>query len=59
VGVFQSPLSEEYRLAAEHFDLGREDVKALCDGAVEMIFGGAGEKERLRLLYKEWDGWTG
>ncbi|KAF2806529.1 Metallo-dependent hydrolase [Mytilinidion resinicola] len=59
VGVFQSPLSEEYRLAAEHFRLGRDDVRKLCEGAVETIFGSEAEKERLRVMYRGWDGWIG
>ncbi|KAF2489936.1 Metallo-dependent hydrolase [Lophium mytilinum] len=59
VGVFESPLSEEYRLAAEHFELTKDDVRKLCEGAVETIFGSEAEKERLRVMYREWDGWTG
>ncbi|KAJ9665658.1 hypothetical protein H2201_004142 [Coniosporium apollinis] len=51
VGVFCSELSEEYRITAEHFGLGREDVKELCKSAVGVIFGSAAEKERLRTLY--------
>jgi len=58
VGVFCSPLSQEYYLAAHHFGLSRADVRKLCEGSVEMIFGDEGEKRRLRDLYASWDGWT-
>ncbi|KAL1598514.1 hypothetical protein SLS59_006801 [Nothophoma quercina] len=58
VGVFCSPLSEEYRLAAEHFSLTRDDVKTLCVRAVDSIFTGRDEKTRLKKLYLEWDGWA-
>lgn len=55
VGVFCSPLSEEYALAAQHFDLTRSDVKSLCVRVVDSIFVGEDEKQRLRTLYSEWD----
>jgi len=59
VGIFCSPLSEEYYLAAQHFRLGKKDVRRLCEGVVETIFGGNQEKERLRSIYNTWDGWGG
>lgn len=58
MGVFCSPLSEEYYLAAKHFGLTRKDVRRLCDGAVEVIFGPAEEKGRLRECYASWHGWA-
>lgn len=58
VGVFCSPLSNEYELAAQHFDLGRAEIRKLCVGAVESIFTGEDEKNRLRTIYSKWDGWT-
>lgn len=58
VGVFCSPLSSEYFLAAQHFSLTRADVKALCFRAVDAIFAGEEEKLRLRSLYSTWDGWV-
>lgn len=58
VGVFCSPLSQEYSLAIEHFSLSVDDVQSLCSGAVDIIFGDEEEKERLRKIYEEWDGWT-
>ncbi|KAF2025184.1 Metallo-dependent hydrolase [Setomelanomma holmii] len=57
VGVFCSPLSQEYYLAAQHFALTRGDVKALCERAVDSIFSGSDEKARLLSLYKDWSGW--
>ncbi|KAK7537834.1 hypothetical protein IWX47DRAFT_888156 [Phyllosticta citricarpa] len=57
VGVFCSPLSQEYMLAMRHFGLTVEDVRGLCLGAVDIIFAEEEEKERLRKLYLEWDGW--
>ncbi len=50
VGIFCSPLSNEYLLAAEHFGLSRREVVDLCGEAIEAVFGGEGEKERLRGL---------
>jgi adenosine deaminase len=50
VGVFGSPLSNEYALIAEHFGLTREEICALAMGAIDCIFGGEEEKERLRGL---------
>lgn len=58
VGVFCSPLSDEYYLAALHFGLSRSDVRRLCEGAVEVVFGDETEKQRLRDLYASWDEWT-
>lgn len=54
VGVFGSPLSNEYRIVAEAFGLGRAEVCALARGVVDVILGGEGEKERLRgLMWEE------
>ncbi|KAJ3526350.1 hypothetical protein NM208_g11232 [Fusarium decemcellulare] len=50
VGVFGSPLSNEYRLVAEHFDLDRSAVCGLARQAIGSIFGGEEEKERLRRI---------
>ena len=58
VGVFCSSLSQEYYLAATHFNLTLSQLKKLCEEAVEIIFGGLEEKERLRALYRQWDGWV-
>ncbi|KAK0753444.1 hypothetical protein B0T18DRAFT_385496 [Schizothecium vesticola] len=54
VGVFGSPLSNEYRIVAEEFGLGRAEICALARGVVDVIFGGEREKERLRgLMWEE------
>lgn len=57
VGVFCSPLSTEYELATQHFHLSRAEIRKLCTGTIDSIFSGDDEKQRLRLLYVEWDGW--
>jgi adenosine deaminase len=57
VGVFCSPLSQEYYLAALHFELDRKQVKELCERAVDSIFTGDEERLRLGRIYSEWEGW--
>lgn len=57
VGVFCSPLSEEYYLASKHFMLDRLQLKELCERAVDIIFSGDEEKKRLESLYHSWEGW--
>lgn len=52
MGVFCSPLSQEYALAAKHFDLSKEDLVNLCEGVVDITFADEKEKERLRQVYK-------
>ncbi|KAK5994553.1 Adenosine deaminase-like protein [Cladobotryum mycophilum] len=48
VGIFGSPLSNEYRLAAEHFKLDKTQICALARDAIDDIFGDEEEKKRLR-----------
>ncbi|KAI1133820.1 Metallo-dependent hydrolase [Hypoxylon sp. FL0543] len=48
VGVFGSPLSNEWRLIQENFKLGRGEILGLARRGIEVIFAGDGEKERLR-----------
>ncbi|KAJ4304239.1 hypothetical protein N0V88_001852 [Collariella sp. IMI 366227] len=50
VGVFGSPLSNEYALVAQHFGLSRAEICALVRRGVDVIFGGEEEKERLRRI---------
>lgn len=50
VGVFGSPLSNEYRLVAEHFGLSESQIRALARKGIEVIFGGPEEKQRLREI---------
>jgi len=58
VGVFCSPLSNEYELAAQHFNLSRAEIRSLCERAVDSIFSENEEKDRLLSIYSEWDGWS-
>jgi adenosine deaminase len=53
VGVFGSPLSNEYALVARYFGLGRAEICALVRKGVEVIFGGDEEKTRLRRILQE------
>ncbi|KAL7789116.1 Metallo-dependent hydrolase [Trichoderma ceciliae] len=50
VGIFGSPLSNEYRLVAQHFRLDNGQILALARESIDHIFGGEQEKERLRLI---------
>lgn len=50
MGVFGSPLSNEYRLVAEHFNLDRAAICSLARQGIDAIFGGEQEKERLRQI---------
>lgn len=50
VGIVGSTVSNEYRLVAEHFKMGNEEIKQLARCGIETIFGGGREKERLRRL---------
>lgn len=53
VGIFESPLSNEYWLSMEHFSLTRPDLVALSRSAVDRIFGGATQRDRLNRLLDE------
>ncbi|MCJ1383121.1 hypothetical protein MMC17_006234 [Xylographa soralifera] len=50
VGIFCSPLSNEYLLLAKHFRLKRKELAELNLGAIGVIFGSVEERERLRRL---------
>ncbi|RYP21012.1 hypothetical protein DL767_009353 [Monosporascus sp. MG133] len=50
VGVFGSPLSNEWRLIQKHFHLSREEILGLARKGIDVIFGGEEEKQRLREL---------
>ena len=50
VGVFDSPLSNEYLLAAQHFHINRFDLLSMSRGAIATIFGGLAEQRRLYQL---------
>ncbi|KAH6647284.1 hypothetical protein BKA67DRAFT_582216 [Truncatella angustata] len=48
VGVFGSPVSNEWRLIEEHFKLSKEDLCGLARKGIDVIFGGDQEKTRLQ-----------
>ncbi|KAJ4424718.1 hypothetical protein N0V82_000646 [Gnomoniopsis sp. IMI 355080] len=50
VGVFGSPLSNEYRLVAKHFGLSESEIRNLARRAIDVIFGGEEEKRWLRQI---------
>ncbi|KAI1465156.1 Metallo-dependent hydrolase [Daldinia caldariorum] len=50
VGVFGSPLSNEWRLIQEHFKLRREEILGLARMGIEVIFANDDEKARLREI---------
>lgn len=63
VGIFGSPLSKEYYLAAEHFKLTREELIELAENVIDLIFADSeksdsilpvgGEKAVLRKVFAE------
>jgi adenosine deaminase len=53
VGIFGSPVSNEYLLAAQHFNLDRDGLMELSDRAVDSIFAGQVERDRMRRLLSE------
>ncbi|KAL4986390.1 hypothetical protein BDW68DRAFT_128732 [Aspergillus falconensis] len=55
VGFFCSPVSNEYLLAAEHFQLKRRDLIAVSRKAIKAIFGGEEEKRRLWNVLDEFE----
>ncbi|KAI1184454.1 Metallo-dependent hydrolase [Nemania serpens] len=50
VGVFGSPVSNEWALIQEHFRLGRDDILGLARKGIDVIFGGEEQKARLREI---------
>ena len=52
VGVFGSPLSNEYLLAARHFDLDKADLVDLVEQAAAVIFGTQEDKDRLEGILR-------
>ncbi|KAL8822225.1 MAG: hypothetical protein Q9191_007034 [Dirinaria sp. TL-2023a] len=53
LGIFCSNLSNEYLLVAQAFGLSQGDSLALCDRAIDAIFGDEKEKARLRHAISE------
>ncbi|KAL1606303.1 hypothetical protein SLS60_003705 [Paraconiothyrium brasiliense] len=54
VGVFCSPLSQEYYLAAKHFGLSRSELKELAQRPISTIFTGPEERARLNDIFRRW-----
>ena len=52
VGIFGSPLSNEYLLAAEHFSLDKSDLIRLSRQAVEVSFAG---KQRMANIIDDFE----
>ncbi|KAK4179653.1 putative adenosine deaminase-like protein [Triangularia setosa] len=50
VGIFGSPLSNEYALVTQHFGLSRQEICDLAKRGINVIFGGETEKKRLRRI---------
>ncbi|GAW23923.1 hypothetical protein ANO14919_135000 [Xylariales sp. No.14919] len=50
VGIFGSPVSNEWALIQEHFHLKREDILGLARKGIDVIFGGEIQKARLREI---------
>ncbi|KAJ6785897.1 hypothetical protein PWT90_05538 [Aphanocladium album] len=50
VGVFGSPLSKEYEIAAQHFNLDRQEICALARQAIDSTFGSNEDKDWLRSV---------
>jgi hypothetical protein len=48
VGVFGSPVSNEWRLIEEHFNLTEAQLFGLARKGINVIFGGDEQKKRLR-----------
>ncbi|KAK7192030.1 hypothetical protein DPSP01_003898 [Paraphaeosphaeria sporulosa] len=54
VGIFCSPLSQEYYLAAVHFGLDRIQLTELAQRPIASIFTGASERTRLVENFEHW-----
>jgi adenosine deaminase len=48
VGIFESCLSREFLLLAEHFSLGEPELVKLVEGSIDVAFCSDEEKEQLR-----------
>ncbi|KAJ5351364.1 hypothetical protein N7452_000338 [Penicillium brevicompactum] len=53
VGFFCSPVSNEHLLAAHHFGLSRTDLLSLVHKAVDAIFAGQDQKDKVRKVLAE------
>ena len=50
VGVFGSPLSNEWRLIQKHFRLSRAEILGLARRGIDVIFGSADDKAWLKEI---------
>ncbi|KAI0142841.1 hypothetical protein GGR57DRAFT_376217 [Xylariaceae sp. FL1272] len=50
VGVFGSPVSNEWSLIKKHFGLSRAEILSLARNGIDVIFGGDEEQRRLRSI---------
>ena len=50
MGIFESPLSNEYAIAMTHFGLDKDGAVQLVRGAVECCFGDVAQKDRVHGL---------
>ena len=50
MGVFGSPLSNEWRLIQKHFRLSRAEILGLARRGIDVIFGSADDKAWLREI---------
>ncbi|KAL9120928.1 MAG: hypothetical protein Q9187_002518 [Circinaria calcarea] len=53
VGIFGSTLSNEYLLAAKHFNLSRKELLDLCKSGIDSVFGSEDDKTKLRGVMKK------
>ena len=54
VGIFCSPLSNEYALVAQHFHLTPLQLCDLASSGINTIFAGEEEKARLKMVMESW-----
>ena len=50
MGVFGSPLSNEWRLIREHFRLSRAEILGLARRGIDVVFGSDDDKAWLREI---------
>lgn len=48
-------MSNEYYLAAQHFNIDQKAISKLSEQAADAIFSGPAEHARLRNIYAEWN----
>ncbi|KAJ8029819.1 Adenosine deaminase-like protein [Holothuria leucospilota] len=53
-GVFSTTLSEEYKIAAETFNLSRDDIWGLTTDSLDCIFADDSTKSQLKAMWQSW-----